>query len=129
MRSTGANLTGTAIPFVWRLRLMLHGVRLSRLAYDELTIGCDDEPVTYRVAMVDEYLGGIDSAPLVVRINLRAASFVLRAFAQRSAEILADSSGALVAIHCSPNGARHPIAAHSMKSSELVAISGARDPA
>jgi len=128
MTRTGATLTGTAIPFVWRLRMLLHGVRLSRLAYDEVTTDCD-EPRTYRAAMTDEDLVGIDSAPLAVRINLRAASFVLRAFAQQTAELRADHSGALIAIHCAPDGACHPIASHSTQASELVAINGARDPA
>jgi hypothetical protein len=112
MKNTGANPTVATIPFVWRFRLMLHGVRLSRLAHDKLTTGCDDEQPTYRVTMVDEHLVGIDSVPLVVRINLRAASFVLRAFAQQSAEIRADSSGALVALRCAPDSACGPIATH-----------------
>jgi hypothetical protein len=110
MTRTGANLNRTAIPFVWRLRMLLHGVRLSRLAYDDVTADCDEEPRTYRAAMTDEDLVGIDSAPLAVRVNLRAASFVLRAFAQQTAELRADHSGALIAIHCAPDGACHPIA-------------------
>jgi len=122
-------VTVATIPSAWRVRMMLHGVRLSRRAADELTTGCDDESVIYRATMVDEDLDGINAAPLVVRINLRAASFVLRAFAQRSAEILADGSGALVAIHCASDGACHPIATHSTNSGELAAINGARDPA
>ena len=127
MKRTGATLTGSAIPFVWRLRMMLHGVRLSRLADDEPTTGCDDEHLTYRVAMADESLVGLDAAPLVVRINLRAASFVLRGFAQQTAELRADRSGALIALHCAPDGASHPIATHATKASERVAINGARD--
>lgn len=109
MKSTDTDLTVSTIPFVWRLRMMLHGVRLSRLAQDELTTGGDEEHLTYRVTMTDEGLAGVDSAPLVVRINLRAASFVLRAFAQQSAELRADSSGALFAIHCAPDGPRGPV--------------------
>jgi hypothetical protein len=60
--------------------------------------------------MADEDLVGIDSAPLVVRINLRAASFVLRVFAEQSAELRADSSGALIALHCARDSASYPIA-------------------
>jgi hypothetical protein len=115
MKSTGTSLTVATIPFVWRLRMMLHGVRLSRLAHDELTTGCDDEQLTYRVTMTDEGLVGADSAPLVVRINLRAASFVLRAFAQQCAEIRADSRGALFALHCASDDPCGPIATHVTK--------------
>jgi len=124
MKRTGATLTGSAIPFVWRLRMMLHGVRLSRLADDEPTTGCDGEHLTYRVTMADENLVGLDSAPLVVRINLRAASFVLRGFAQQTAELRADRSGALIALYCAPDGASHPIATHATKASERATING-----
>jgi hypothetical protein len=100
MKSTGAIQTAASIPSIWRFRMLLHGVRLSRLAPDEeLRSGCSEQHVTYRVTMADGDLVGVESVPLVVRVNIRAASFVLRVFHQRSAEIRADSSGALFAIH------------------------------
>jgi hypothetical protein len=83
------------IPFIWRLRLTLHGVRLSRLAPDSVATISGHLQVPYRATMVDGHLTGVESAPLDVRINIRAASFVLRAFGQESAEIHADRSGAL----------------------------------
>ncbi len=99
MKSTGAIQTAS-IPSIWRFRMMLHGVRLSRLAPDEeLRSGCSEQHVIYRVTMADGDLVGVESIPLVVRVNIRAASFVLRVFHHQSAEIRADSSGALFAIH------------------------------
>lgn len=86
------------IPIIWHFRMVLHGVRLSRCAHDGLTTICGDVRVTYRVTMVDGHLVGAESAPLEVRVNIRAASFVLRAFDQQSAQICADSGGALFAI-------------------------------
>lgn len=99
MRTANATLTGATIPLIWRLRMMMHGVRLSRLAHDDLTTVCGDTLVTYRVMMADGHLVGAESAPLEVRVNIRAASFVLRVFDQQSAEMRADSRGALFAIH------------------------------
>jgi hypothetical protein len=93
-----AILTVANIPAIWRFRMMLHGVRLSRLAYDDLTTAGCEAHVTYRVTMAHGHLVGAESAPLEVRVNLRAASFVLSAFEQQSAEIRADSGGALLAI-------------------------------
>jgi hypothetical protein len=107
MKSTGANQTAASIPSIWRFRMMLHGVRLSRLAPDEEPrSGCSQQHVTYRVTMADgDLVGVVESVPLVVRVNIRAASFVLRVFHQQSAEIRADSSGALFAIHVVPDEA------------------------
>jgi hypothetical protein len=99
MKSTGAIQTAASIPSIWRFRMMLHGVRLSRLAPDDPRSGCSEQHVTYRVTMADGDLVGVESIPLVVRVNIRAASFVLRVFHHESAEIRADSSGALFAIH------------------------------
>ncbi len=104
MKSTDAIQTAASISSIWRFRMLLHGVRLSRLAPDEeLRSGCSEQHVTYRVTMADGDLVGIDSIPLVVRVNIRSASFVLRVFHQQSAEIRADSSGALFAIHVAPD--------------------------
>lgn len=104
MKSTDAIQTAGSIPSIWRFRMLLHGVRLSRLAPDEEPrSGCREQHVTYRVTMVDGDLVGIESVPLGVRVNIRSASFVLRVFHQQSAEIRADCSGALFAIHVAPD--------------------------
>ena len=92
-------LTVTNIPPIWRFRMTLHGVRLRRLAHDDLGSEADEQHVAYRVTMADGDLIGVESAPLEVRVNIRAASFVLRVFDQPCAEIHTDSSGALFAVH------------------------------
>jgi hypothetical protein len=92
-------LTVANISFIWRFRMTLHGVRLSWLAHNELRAEADEQHVAYRVTMADGDLIGIESAPLDVRVNIRAASFVLRVFDQPCAEIHTDTSGALFALH------------------------------
>ena len=103
MTTPAARPSVTNIPFIWRLHLTLHGVRLSRPASDDPAAVCDATHLTYRATMADGQLAGVESAPLEVRINIRAASFVLRAFGQQSAEIRADRSGALFAIQGRPH--------------------------
>jgi hypothetical protein len=87
------------IPFMWRLHLAFHGVRLSRLPQDDLATACGDMHVTYWATMADGLLAGVESAPVEVRVNMRAASFVLRTLGLESAEIRADRTGALSAVH------------------------------
>jgi hypothetical protein len=99
MMTVNAMLTVATIPLIWRFRMMIHGVRLTRLAHDDRATACRDTVVTYRVTMADGHLVGVEAAPLEVRVNIRAASFVLRVFDQQSAEMRADSRGALFAIH------------------------------
>jgi len=98
MRTAGAILTVAHIPLIWRFRMTMHGVRVSWVAHDDPTAVGGEQQVTYRVMMTDGDLRGGDSAPLEVRVNIRAASFVLRVFDQQFAEIHADSSGALLAV-------------------------------
>jgi hypothetical protein len=45
--------------------------------------------------MLNGDLSGAERAPLSVRVNIRAASFVLRAFGVDRAEIRADADGAV----------------------------------
>ncbi len=66
------------IPFMWRLHLAFHGVRLSRLPQDDLATACGDMHVSYWATTADGLLAGVESAPVEVRVNTRAASFVLR---------------------------------------------------
>jgi len=86
------------VPMIWRLRLAVHGVRLSRLAYDFKAARLGPAPAAYRVAMAGGDLTGAENAPLNVRVNIRAASFVLRTFGLLEAEIRADADGAIQAI-------------------------------
>jgi hypothetical protein len=54
--------------------------------------------VAYRVTMVDGDLIWGETAPLEVRVNIRAASFVLRHFGFRVADIRTDAEGAVLSI-------------------------------
>jgi hypothetical protein len=94
----GRTRSVTNIPLIWRLRLVLHGVRLSPAAHDDLTTPRGARAVAYRVTMTDALLIGADTAPLESRVNLRAASFVLRRFGLQAAELWIDADGALVAL-------------------------------
>jgi hypothetical protein len=98
MRTAGAILTVANIPLIWRFRMTMHGVRVSWVAHDDRTAIGGEQQATYRVMLADGDLIGGESAPLEVRVNIRAASFVLRVFDQHFAEIHADSSGALLAV-------------------------------
>jgi hypothetical protein len=86
------------IPLLWRLRLILHGVRVSPYTHDDLTTVQGARHVAYRAALVAGTLVGAEAAPIDARVNIRAASFVLRAFGMQVAELRADASGALLAI-------------------------------
>ncbi len=97
------------IPFMWRLHLAFHGVRLSRIPQDDLATACGDMHVTYWATMADGLLAGVESAPVEVRVNMRAASFVLRTLGLESAEIRADRTGALFAVHVAPQTSPHAI--------------------
>ena len=88
----------TNIPLIWRLRLVLHGVRLSPFAHDDLTTPQGTRLIAYRVQMIDSDLIGADSAPMDARVNIRAASFVLRHFGLHAAEMRTDARGALLAL-------------------------------
>jgi hypothetical protein len=88
----------TNIPLIWRLRLVLHGVRLSPYAYEDLTTSVGARHVAYRVTMMDGTLVGAENAPIDVRVNIRAASFVLRRFGMQLCEIRTDAAGWLLAI-------------------------------
>jgi hypothetical protein len=93
----------TKLSLIWRLRLALHGVRLSPFARRDLTVvrggGVRGEGhVAYRVTMVDGDLIWAETAPLEARVNIRAASFVLRHFGLRAADIRTDAEGALLSI-------------------------------
>jgi hypothetical protein len=90
-----ANSSVLPIPLIWRLRLVLHGVRISPLAYDVHPERGSRGEAAYRVGMVGGDLSGAEQAPLPVRVNIRAASFVLRAFGLSAAEIRADHDGAV----------------------------------
>ena len=89
----------TNIPLIWRLRLVLHGVRLSPFAHDDLTTTQGARLVAYRVQMIENTLMGADTAPLEARVNIRAASFVLRHFGLHTAELRTDARGALLALN------------------------------
>ena len=106
------------IPLIWRLRLVLHGVRLSPFAHDDLTTTQGSRLIAYRIQMIDSDLMGADTAPIEARVNIRAASFVLRHFGLHAAELRTDARGALLALDArsadaarSGRVARHPIAA------------------
>lgn len=104
----------TNIPLIWRLRLVLHGVRLSPFAYEDLTTSRGARHVAYRVTMVEGDLVGADTAPIDVRVNIRAASFVLRRFGLQVADIRTDAAGWLLAIEpevVTPRAVWHPPAA------------------
>jgi hypothetical protein len=88
----------TNIPLIWRLRLVLHGVRLSPFAHDDLTSAQGTRIVAYRVHMAGSHLTGAEHAPMEARVNIRAASFVLRHFGLRMAEMRTDARGALLAL-------------------------------
>jgi len=88
----------TNIPLIWRLRLVLHGVRLSPFAHDDLTTSHGARVIAYRVQMMDSDLVGADTAPIEARVNIRAASFVLRHFGLEAAEFRTDARGALLAL-------------------------------
>ncbi len=88
----------TKISLLWRLRLALHGVRLSPFAHRDLTTGRGERHVAYRATMLERDLFGAETAPLEVRVNMRAASFVLRRFGLRVADLRADADGALLSI-------------------------------
>ncbi len=88
----------TNIPLLWRLRLILHGVRVSPFTHDDLTTVHGARHVAYRVALVGSNLVGAEAAPVEARVNIRAASFVLRTFGLQVAELRADASGALLAV-------------------------------
>ncbi len=88
----------TNISLIWRMRLALHGVRLSRFAHADLTTVRGGRHVAYRVTMVDGDLIGAETAPLEARVNIRAASFVLRQFGLQVADMRADAKGALLAV-------------------------------
>jgi hypothetical protein len=88
----------TNIPLIWRLRLVLHGVRLSPFAYEDLTTAMGASHVAYRVTMLDGDLMGAEAAPLDARVNIRAASFVLRRFGMQVCEMRVDAAGWLLAI-------------------------------
>jgi hypothetical protein len=88
----------TNIPLIWRLRLVLHGVRLSPFAHDDLTTTQGARLIAYRVQMIDSDLIGADTAPIDARVNIRAASFVLRHFGLQAAELRTDARGALLAL-------------------------------
>jgi hypothetical protein len=98
----------TNIPLIWRLRLVLHGVRLSPFAHDDLTTSQGTRLIAYRVQMIDSDLIGADGAPIDARVNIRAASFVLRHFGLHAAEMRTDARGALLALET-----RHVEAARS----------------
>jgi len=100
--------TVTNIPLIWRLRLVLHGVRLSPFAHDDLTTSQGTRLIAYRVQMIDSDLIGADGAPIDARVNIRAASFVLRHFGLHAAEMRTDARGALLALET-----RHAEAARS----------------
>jgi hypothetical protein len=86
------------IPLIWRLRLVLHGVRLSPFAHDDLTTAQGARLVAYRIQMNEHLLIGADSAPIDARVNIRAASFVLRHFGLHMAELRTDARGALLSL-------------------------------
>jgi hypothetical protein len=86
------------IPLLWRLRLILHGVRVSAFTHDDLTTVQGARHVAYRVALVGGSLVGAETAPLDARVNIRAATFVLRAFGLQVAELRADATGAVLAV-------------------------------
>ncbi len=73
-------------------------MRLSRFAHDDLTTVRGGRHVAYRVTMVDGDLIGAETAPLEARVNIRAASFVLRQFGLQVADMRADAEGALLAV-------------------------------
>src|SRR5262249_53330742 len=95
-------MTSSTIPALWRLRLVTHGVRLSSLAYLDDEPGIDAQHVAWRVEMDGAGLTGAEAAPLRARVNIRAASFVLRAFCIDAAEILVDADGGLVGFSAHP---------------------------
>jgi hypothetical protein len=108
----------TNIPLIWRLRLVLHGVRLSPFTHDDLSTPQGTRLIAYRVQMIDSDLIGADGAPLDARVNIRAASFVLRHFGLHAAEMRTDARGALLALDTRSadaarlgRAARRPIAA------------------
>jgi hypothetical protein len=86
------------VPLIWRLRLVLHGVRLSPLAYEFEPARGARRDAAYCVGMAGCDLSGAEQAPLAARVNIRAASFVLRAFGVDAAEIRADADGAVEGI-------------------------------
>jgi hypothetical protein len=88
----------TNIPLIWRLRLVLHGVRLSPYAYEDLTTSVGARHVAYRVTMIESQLVGAEAAPIDARVNIRAASFVLRRFGLEICELQTDAAGWLLAI-------------------------------
>jgi hypothetical protein len=88
----------TNIPLIWRLRLVLHGVRLSPFAYEDLTTAMGAGHVAWRVTMMEGELVGAEAAPLDARVNIRAASFVLRRFGLQVCEMRTDAAGWLLAI-------------------------------
>jgi hypothetical protein len=103
----------TKLSLIWRLRLALHGVRLSPFARRDLAVvrgvgtrgagtrseGTRESEVAYRVTMVAGDLIGAETAPVEARVNIRAASFVLRHFGVRVADIRSDAEGALLSIN------------------------------
>jgi hypothetical protein len=103
----------TNIPLIWRLRLVLHGVRLSPFTHDDLTTTQGARLIAYRVQMNDCDLIGADGAPMDARVNIRAASFVLRHFGLQRAELRTDARGALLALdtrHAEFASRRSPLA-------------------
>jgi hypothetical protein len=102
----------TNIPLIWRLRLVLHGVRLSPFAHEDLTTTQGARLVAYRIHMIEHDLIGADAAPIDARVNIRAASFVLRHFGLQAAELQTDALGSLLAIDTRHAGfaASRPIA-------------------
>jgi hypothetical protein len=98
MKSGRSRSQVTNIPLIWRLRLVLHGVRLSPFAHDDLTTTQWARLVAYRVRMIESTLSGADTAPIEARVNIRAASFVLRHFGLHTAEMRTDARGALLAV-------------------------------
>jgi hypothetical protein len=116
-KASRSRKTVTNIPLIWRLRLVLHGVRLSPFAHDDLTTTQGTRLIAYRVQMIDSDLIGADTAPMDARVNIRAASFVLRHFGLRAAEMRTDARGALLALDTRAvaaslsNGTHRPIAA------------------
>lgn len=97
-KASRSRKTVTNIPLIWRLRLVLHGVRLSPFAHDDLTTTQGTRLIAYRVQMIDSDLSGADRAPMDARVNIRAASFVLRHFGLHAAEMRTDARGALLAL-------------------------------
>lgn len=97
-RTPRSDVTSSNIPLIWRLRLAMHGIRLSPFAHDDLTTTQGTRLVAYRVRMIGGELTGADAAPIEARVNIRAASFVLRHFGLQLAELRTDARGALLAL-------------------------------